>query len=94
MANLSKELMDVFHHLRTACAGEGDFEGAMVFDSCENMVNNLMHGRPFKEIYPTLRNIFVENSEQSFTTPAEKVHYENAIMWLDLFAEDHGVTLP
>ena len=94
MASSTKELMDLFHDLRTAAAKQSDFESVGVYDSCENMVNNLMHGRAFADIYPLLRKIFLENSESNYTSPQEKEHYITAIMWMDMFAEDKGLTKP
>lgn len=87
----AKELMDIFNDLAVAAGKAEDFSGRMVYSQCENMVNNLMHGKTFSEIYPVLRNIFVGNSEADYVDDDEKIYYMKAVEQLDAFAVKQGI---
>jgi len=93
MASIPKLLMDEFYAMEREALAEGNYDRSTAFSSCESMVNNFLHGREPRITLSFCRKIFLENSlNESFEADTRKA-YEEAVMVVDLFAEQYGLTL-
>lgn len=90
MASLSKQLMDTFYARAKEYKAEGEYGKGFVFDSCEGMVNNFLHGRPFAETAQLTRNVLEQNSKAEFLDDEERATYAEAVKILDAFVKEHS----
>lgn len=90
MASLSKQLMDVYYARGKEYKAAGDFGKGLVFDSCEGMVNNFLHGRPFAETAQLVRAALDGNAHADFLDDEERAAYAEAVTMLDKFAAEHA----
>ena len=94
MAQLSYLVMTEYHNEAEA-SGE-NFSRRFAFQSAESMVNNLHHGRPDQIWMKCVLDAFASTLSDSRITPLdadEREAYNDAIMIIEIFAEQHGVQL-
>lgn len=85
MASLGKQLMDEFHAAAQMYKEAGQYAEGFVFDSCEGMVNNFLHARPFAETAALTRGALSQNAQADFLGPEERAAYAEAVELLDEF---------
>jgi hypothetical protein len=90
MAMTAKLLMDVFYNRAKEYKTQGEYNKGFIFDSCENMVNNFLHGRPFAETAQLTRAVFEQNAGNASLDQEERDAYTEAVTMLDAFVAEHA----
>lgn len=94
MASIPKLLMDELYSLEREALAKENYGRAQAFSSCESMVNNFHHGREVRITLSLCRKVFLDNSQAAeLFDAAELSAYAEAVILVDLFAEQYGMTL-
>lgn len=88
---LMREYDDMAHGERAL----GNYERAFVFGSAEGMVNNFLHGNTAAECLRLTKQTFLAtvNDHHDMLTEDEAEAYADAVIVLDIFAEQYRLDI-
>lgn len=91
MASIGYILMTEFH-LEASNSGD-NYDRKFAFDSAEGMVNNFLHGHTAEECFNLTRQVIADWTTDAHHTPEEREALKDAIVILDLLAEQYNITI-
>ena len=91
MASISYLLMNEFH--AEAKTAGNNYDRKFVFDDAEGMVNNFLHGHSAVECLSLTRKVIAGWTEDETRNSIELEAIADALMIIDLFAEQYELTL-
>lgn len=91
MASIGYLLMTEFHS--EASTSGDNYERKFAFDSAEGMVNNFLHGRTAEECLTLTKQVISEWTTDENHSTEEQEAFKDALMIIDLFAEQYNLEL-
>jgi len=93
MASIPKLLMDEFYSMERAAINEEKYDRAQAFSASENAVNNVMHGLPPALVLSLVKVTLTSLSTDERFPEAEREAFAEAVIVVDIFAEQYNLTL-
>ena len=91
MANLGYLLMTELHS--EATAADENYERKSAFEDAENMVNNFLHGRSGIECLTLTKKVIVDWISEGDRSDEEKLAFGDALIILDILAEQYDIAI-
>jgi hypothetical protein len=91
MASIGYLLMTEFHS-EASTAGD-NYGRKFAFDSAEGMVNNFLHGHTTQECLSLTKQVITEWTTDESHSTEEQEAYKDALIIINLFAEQYNLEL-
>jgi len=94
VASIPYLLMTEFYDMSRAALKDENYDANQAFSSAESLTNNYLHGRTPAVCLGLTKNAILSIIESDDHTPEEVEAYKEAIIVIDIFAEQYGLELP